>query len=122
MPPHFISLMKWGGIPLTPASGPLLLAASMRKDCFDEVLDGALRAAFFESAGSQGVVLGFHHHHPVSALFFGAIQGFVGKLDQSVRGAAAARQDEGRADADRQPAGHQGSFMRDVEFRYGTLN
>src|SRR6202789_812693 len=112
MPPHFISLMKWGGIPLTPASGPLLLAASMRKDYLDEVLDGALRAAFFESAGSQGVVLGFHHHHPVSALFFGAIQGFVGKLNQSVRGAVAARQDEGRAAARGQQGGPLGASGR----------
>src|SRR6267378_914487 len=40
-----------------------------------EILAGVLPAAFFEAAGSQGVVFGLHHDDSVSALFFGAIQG-----------------------------------------------
>src|SRR6202034_4372218 len=71
-----------------------------------EASDRARAAALFEAAGSQRVVFRFHDDHPVSALFLGAVQGFVGKLDQSFMRAIAARQNEGRADAHCQPAGH----------------
>ena len=40
-------------------------------------------AAPLEPAGAQRVVLGFHHHDPISALLLGAVQGLVRELDQA---------------------------------------
>src|SRR6202790_3138903 len=89
------------------------------RDC---LLDGARSSAFFEPAGSQRVIFGLHYHHTISALFLGAVQGFVGKLDQSLVRACAARQDECCADAQRQPARHPRRLMANIEFLYGALN
>src|ERR1700730_10891199 len=61
----------------------------------------ALSAALLESARAQAVIFRFHDDDAVTALFLGAVQGFIGELDQASQGAAVARQHERGPDADR---------------------
>jgi len=60
-----------------------------------------MMAALLEAARSHGVVLGFHHDDPISALFLGAVQSFIGQLNQAFKGAVGGGQNKRRADAQR---------------------
>ncbi len=81
-----------------------------------------LTAALVEAPGSQLVVLGFHDHDAVPALFLGAVQRLIRELNQPFMRAVGAGKNECRADAHRQPARHPRRIVRNVQLRDRTLD